>query len=145
MARKKKVLKGVGISFLTLIVIAGIILGSIIWGFSNTYTPESDYIRYSKLKSITKDRVVYLSDEFMVENNLSISRFANEDDESDEVYEVRLDYNKNKYNEETGEGVESYSFFLINNDVNTLPITVHVYCSVGKKCLLYTSDAADEL
>ena len=72
MTKSRKVLRGLGIFLLVAVILAGITLGIIIAILNSGQNPERDEVYYENLKTIMQDDKVYMSDEFMTENNITL-------------------------------------------------------------------------
>ena len=153
MTKGKKALTGIAITLLVLLVLAAIIFGIIAYGFSQWFAPDVCSISYEYLKTVMADDVVYLSDEFMEENNLAIKEHIPDDPNLLPIYgvdgPVTLFMNKRKVrgvNDYTKrvENIDNYSYSMISKD--NMPITVSVRGVAGKddnirtKCDKKTAD-----
>lgn len=126
MTKGKKVLTGIGMFLLVVVILAGITLGIIIAILNSGQNPERDEVYYGNLKTIMQDDVVYLSDEFMTENNLTL-----------ELGSVAyLFYNKNKVHNpdftQRVEGIDEYYYGCKSKDNDEMPISVGVRGVVGE-------------
>ncbi|MDE7349424.1 MAG: hypothetical protein K2N53_07155 [Clostridia bacterium] len=126
MTKSRKVLRGLGIFLLVAVILAGITLGIIIAILNSGQNPERDEVYYENLKTIMQDDVVYLSDEFMTENNLTL-----------ELGSVAyLFYNKKKVHNpdftQRVEGIDEYYYGLKSKDNDEMPVSVGVRGVVGE-------------
>ena len=132
MTRTKKTFKVIGIILLALVILAGIITGIIFWCLGKSYVPGSMYINYSNLRRVMQDDVVYLSDEFLLENDLTILQLGESSDEN-----VVLGFNNLNGKVKTDftqrvEGIDEYTYWLKSNDNTDMPISVCVNGIAGK-------------
>ncbi|MDE6189192.1 MAG: hypothetical protein K2G37_02760 [Clostridia bacterium] len=129
---------------LALALIAGLILGLILWGIANAYIPEEVSTNHEYLQTVMADDVVYLSDDFVTGNSLEWQPLELVTPPQDlqpsgivtPPQDVWLVYNSHKYDvpsyaTERAKGVESYSYRLKSSeDYDGIPVIVGVTASV---------------
>ncbi len=136
MTKGKKALKGIGITLLVLLILAAIIFGIIIAILNGGYNPDGAAIEYSYLRIVMQDDVVYLADEFMSENNLSFKVLPPENPYHNIDNAVYLNINRRKVHDydftKRVENLDGYSYSLVNNSEDSMPIAVSVRGIAGK-------------
>ena len=128
-----KAKKAVLITFIVLLLLAVLILG-IIWGILNSgYNPGDAFISFDNLSMVMEDDIVYLSDDFLMVNNLERVGFLGNADYADKVM---ISYNSIKVNPDFSARVENLdvcSYYLSSKeDSEGIPITIDVGFSTSK-------------
>lgn len=141
----KRVLIGISIAIVILLLIAAIFIGIIVWGLGHITFSGHSVIEYENLRAVMQDDVIYISDDFLNENNLQL-RSIYSGKYGPRLGNVRLDYSDKKLVDSntdfTGrvENMDSYTYELLvdneydDNDIPaSIPLTVEVKGSVGKR------------
>ena len=141
---QKTVLKAILITTLILILIAALIFGIIMWLFSEATVPREMYIYYNEMQTVMQDNIVYISEEFCENNQLSVvgirQGLVMGEPFGEIIGEAQICYNDNPAKKDFGYSdiaknlrYLSYSFSS-KEDSNLIPveISVNVYTKEKK-------------
>ncbi|MDE6614119.1 MAG: hypothetical protein K2K24_01280 [Clostridia bacterium] len=139
MSRAKK---AVLITFIVLFLIVALIWGIILWCFSSGYDPGYKWVYYDELSTIMGDNIVYISNKFCENNQLSVvgipSGFFMGKPDGDIIGEVEISYNSKQMKNSTDystlvQNLKSINYsFCSKEDTDNIPVEIDVSVYTGK-------------